>query len=495
MVNRLYVGDNYEVMFNHFTDQSVDLVYLDPPFNSNREYNVIYPEAPGAETKIKMFEDIWKWDQECQLDYEEIINSYPVIGEVLVCLRKISECSNDSSMAAYIVFMTKRLIQLKRVLKKTGNIFLHCDQTACYHLKFIMDSIFGRENYRNHLIWGYHGGGVSPKAFARKHDDILFYAAGPNSVFNVPRVHYSKESQNLIHSRNGVSIDGKVRDLQRGAHAADHFDDVDLFNDQWGPMSDYWKDIKSLQTWSRNRLGQGKKPEPLLARIIRAGSNEGNLVLDPFVGYGTTVVVSQALKRDWVGIDISEIAIQATEEYLTGAFSSSIKKSYELYGFPVTIEAAIKLAEQDKMKFQNWICHKLKARFGKRGADKGIDGIRSFRDDSSGLIKSVIISVKGGSVGPAAVRELHGTVEQTQNAVIGVLVTLTTKTDSMMEAAAKAGFYESSFGKYPKVQLLTAQEIINGVKIKIPEGPSIGDLTFPIIEKVASGKTQKSLGF
>ena len=287
----VFVEDNIYVLRGMNSD-CVDLVYLDPPFNSNRAY-----EAPiGSKAAGASFKDAWTLSDVDDEWLGLIAEKYPAVYSVC----QSAQLSHGKGMKSYLVFMSVRIMELHRVLKPSGSIFLHVDPTASHYLKLVMDAIFGKENFRNEIVWGYRGGGVPKNAFARKHDVILFYAKDKGSVFNKQYVPYSEASMNLVSSRGGKSIDGKKRDLKRGAS-----------------MPDYWTDINSLQTWSPERTGYPtQKPLLLLERFINTGSDEGQVVLDPFCGCATACVAAEKLGRQWVGIDISPKAYDVVRQRL-----------------------------------------------------------------------------------------------------------------------------------------------------------------------------------
>jgi site-specific DNA-methyltransferase (adenine-specific) len=319
--NLLYYGDNLDVLRRHIGDDSVDLIYLDPPFNSNANYNVLFTEH-GTESpaQIRAFGDTWRWDEAAAYDYEKTVKAG---GKIADALRGFRTLLGTSDMLAYLSMMAPRLVELHRVLKPTGSIYLHCDPTASHYLKILMDAVFGTENFRNEIAWCYRGGGVPKNAFARKHDVLLFYAKGPKSYFQTQYVPYSAASQALVRSRGGVSIDDKPRDLKRGAH-----------------MPDWWTDINSRQTWSPWSLGYPtQKPPALLERIVDASSRPGDTVLDPFCGCGTTIVAAQKLGRRWVGIDIAHLAIGLIKRNLNSP-GGAPRGSYQVVGEPTDLEGA-----------------------------------------------------------------------------------------------------------------------------------------------------------
>ena len=286
----IWVGDNLDIM-RGMNSSSVDLIYLDPPFNSNADYAApIGSQAAGA-----AFKDTWTLS-DIDVEWINLLeNQYQSLYAILNGIEKKSD-------KAYLVYMAVRLIEMQRILKDAGNIYLHCDPTMSHYLKVVMDVIFGRGNFVNEIIWCYRGGGVPRKAFGRKHDIILYYSKDPRKgVFNRQYMPYSEASTTLISQRGGVSIDGRERNLERGA-----------------AMNDWWVDINSLQTWSPERLGYPtQKPLELLDRIIKASSNKGDMVFDPFCGCATTLVAADRLQRQWAGIDISSVAVDLVNDRIS----------------------------------------------------------------------------------------------------------------------------------------------------------------------------------
>ena len=279
----IFTRDNLEVM-RGLNSEIVDLIYLDPPFNSNRNYS-----APGgSDADGAFFKDVWRSDDLKEEWIDEIASASTALYHII----NASEFSHGKSMKAYLIMMSVRLLEMHRLLKHTGSVYLHCDPNASHYLKLIMDAVFGKDNFRNEIIWCYRGGGVPNNDFARKHDIILRYSKSADYVFNHQYVPYSESSQNLINARGGVSVDDRPRDLERGAR-----------------MPDWWTDINALQTWSPERTGYPtQKPLALLERIIKASSNESDIVFDPFCGCATALVAAERLNRRWIGIDISKNA-------------------------------------------------------------------------------------------------------------------------------------------------------------------------------------------
>ena len=464
MENCLYYGDNLDILKRYLRDETVDLIYLDPPFKSNRAYNVLFKEQNGSRSKaqIKAFEDTWRWDKSAAEAYQEVIDQGP--DRLSRLMQAFWQFLGPSDMMAYLAMMAPRLVELKRVLKPTGSIYLHCDPTASHYLKLVMDAVFGTSNFQNEVIWHYRGGGVSKRRFGRRHDTLLFYSKGSKWTFNADAVRtaYSPESLERLKYTAKAFRGGKTYDSYRAHPGGKHPDDV-------------W-DLQPVMPSAKERLGYPtQKPEALLERVIKASSGEGDLVLDPFCGCGTTVVVAQRLGRRWIGIDITWLAISLVKSRLLDSFGQEIE--YRVLGEPVCLTEAEALARQDRHQFELWALGLVGARpaEGRRGADRGVDGRLYFRDEAaSQRPKQVVLQVKSGHVTSAQVRDLRGVVER-ENASIGVLITLQEPTRQMRAEAASAGFYVSPVlqRRYPRLQVLTVDELLHGARIKYPAGTGL----------------------
>ncbi len=528
-MNTLYYGDNLDILRRYIKDESVDLIYLDPPFNSNATYNVLFAQKDGSQSsaQIRAFEDTWQWDENAVRTYEEEVEKG---GPVADALRAFHLILGGSNMMAYLTMMAPRLMELRRVLKPTGSLYLHCDPTASHYLKVLLDMVFGAENFRNEIIWkrtGSHGGA---KRWGSIHDTILFYTRTSNYTWNKIFQDYDQsyvENYYRFSDERGkyqlVSLTGpgassgdsgkpwkNVDPSKVGRHWAiplnalkklipedeiarlttqDKLDILDAAGlIYWPPngsiprqkryldegegvqIQDIINDINPISSQAKERLGYPtQKPLALLERIIQASSNPGDVVLDPFCGCGTAVVAAQKLGRQWIGIDITHLAIGLVKRRLEDAFGDSLQ--FQVIGEPTTLEEAASLAAQDKYQFQWWALGLVGARpaEGKKGADRGIDGRLYFHDDASGKTKQVILSVKGGHVNVPQVRDLIGVVER-ENAQMGVFITLEEPTKPMRAEAAQAGFYHSEVWNrdYPRIQILTIAELLEGKGIDMP---------------------------
>ena len=466
--NKLYLGDNLDILREYVPDESVDLIYLDPPFNSNATYNVLFQEKSGESSaaQITAFEDTWHWGQESEYAYQEIVRESPKKLADLIQAFRMFLGQND--MMAYLTMMAQRMSELYRVLKPTGSIYLHCDPTASHYLKLLMDSVFGYNNFKNEVVWHYRRWTAPSKKFQKLHDIILFYAKTDQYTFNQILIPYTEGSvqrkeQGILHRFKRGEEPVLVSDHQLQAEGVSA---NDVFN------------IPFIAPSAKERLGYPtQKPEALLERIIKASSNEGDLVLDPFCGCGTTVAVSERLHRRWIGIDITHLAITLMRHRLQNAFGKDLSP-YEIIGQPKDLESAKVLAQESeyegRYQFEWWalgLVDAHPAQDKKKGADRGIDGYINFFDDNSGKAKSIIVQVKSGHVSSSHIRDLKGVLER-EKAHIGVYITLEEPTKPMNEEAASAGFYEPEHwpgNYYPKIQILTIQELLHGKKVDYPQ--------------------------
>jgi len=455
--NTLYYGDNLDILRRYIAAESVDLIYLDPPFNSKATYNVLFGEQNGSQAaaQIKAFEDTWRWDQAAALAYQETVEQGGKVAQALLAFRTFL---GDSNMLAYLAMMAPRLVELRRVLKPTGSIYLHCDPTASHYLKMLMDAVFGVRNFLNEVVWYYRGAGTPRRARARRHDTLLWYARQERShYFNLDPIRrpYAEATVERFRHYIGNVRGGRDFGVQKLHPLGKHPDDVITH-------------IQPLAPSAKARLGYPtQKPEELLDEIILSSSNEGDLVLDPFCGCGTTIAVAERLKRRWIGIDITHLAITLIKHRLRAAFGDQV--AYQVIGEPVSLPDAQTLAAQDPYQFQWWALGLVGARpvEQKKGSDKGIDGRIYFHEGAKGKTKQVILSVKAGHTGVAHMHELRGVVER-EKAEIGVLITMQEPTQPMRTEAAGAGFYESPWGKHLKLQILTIAELLAGQGIDMP---------------------------
>ncbi len=523
MTNTLYYGDNLDILRQHVPDESVDLVYLDPPFNSNANYNVLFKEQSGeaSPAQIRAFTDTWEWTQEAERTYEqEIITNPGTPANVKEMISAFRQFIGSNAMMAYLVMMTPRLVELRRVLKPTGSIYLHCDPTASHYLKLLMDTIFGPTSFRNEVAWRRTTSHSDAKGLGRVHDTILLYNKSStftwNSVFQPLNPEYVENYYRYEDSdgRRFMSADlsaagsGPTRNFgERGTITPPEgrhwmHDDagiekllknnkiywtrngiprlkVYLDENPGMPAQDVWADILPLRSWHSERLGYPtQKPQALLERIIQASSSEGDVVLDPFCGCGTAVAAAENLKRRWIGIDVTHLAVALMKSRLRTAFDLHPGADYQVVGEPADVGSARALAEQDRYQFQYWAMSLLEAlpreRDGRRGADRGIDGVVHFIDGPRRATKKAIVQVKSGRVSSPHIRDLKGTVER-EKADLGLFITLEEPTRDMRTEAASAGFYHSEIWQrnYARMQIRTIAELLDGNAFDVPPHPSM----------------------
>ena len=559
-VNLLYYGDNLDVLRRHISENSVDLVYLDPPFKSNQDYNVLFAEKDGtrAAAQFKAFEDTWEWNKAAAAEYEAVVEAGGKVSDVMQAFRRFLG-TND--LLAYLTMMAPRLTELHRVLKTTGSLYLHCDPTASHYLKLLLDATFGPKRILNEITWKRSSAHSDTKQGMRRcgriRDILLLYSKSDTYTWNPQFTPYTKGY--LESEYRHVAPDGrryKETDLTAARPGGDTEYDwhvkkrknvqerwqADLDGEHQKPKADfeylgvrpyggrYWAySWNNLATFARSgklihrttgmpRLMQfadempmyfqdlwddivpesgaldlgypTQKPEALLERIIKSSSNEGDTVLDPFCGCGTTISVAQRLKRQWIGIDITHLAIGLIKSRLRDAFSDAISATYKVIGEPVSLPDAAQLAQEDPYQFQWWALGLVGARRAeqKKGADQGIDGRLYFHDDESGKTKQIILSVKSGHVSVRDVRDLRGVIDR-EKAEIGVLLTLEDASRPMLTEAASADFYKSPWGSHPRLQILTIAELLKEKKIDYPPTLNVTHKRAPRAEEIAEQLT------
>jgi DNA modification methylase len=507
-MNQLYYSDNLDVLRRHIDDESIDLVYLDPPFNSNATYNVLFAERDGtqAASQIKAFEDSWKWDREAARAYEDIVE---VGGRVSQAMQAFRTLLGDSNMLAYLAMMAPRLLELRRVLKASGSIYLHCDPTASHYLKLLMDAVFGPEHFQNEIVWKRTSAHSSAKRYGPVHDIILFFSRSTEVRWIGGYQGYEEE---YVRQRFGRGGDRPWKDADLTGAGVRHGEtgqawrgfDVTAKGRHWAyppaeldkldtegriywpkkkggwprervfleavkgiPLQDVWTDIFPINSQAQERLGYPtQKPEALLERIISASSSEGDVVLDPFCGCGTMVIAAQKLNRRWIGIDITNLAITLIRSRLTDTFAGSVE--YEVIGEPVSLPDATRLAHDDPYQFQWWALGLVGARpvEEKKGADRGIDG-RIYFHMGDNRTHQIVLSVKAGHVNVSHVRDLRGVMER-EHAEMGVLISLEEPTAPMRKEAASAGFFASPWRTHARLQLITVEDLLTGKTVDRP---------------------------
>lgn len=527
MENTLYYGDNLWVLREYIRDESVDLVYLDPPFNSKAQFNVLFqsPDGAAAEAQAGAFQDTWHWTEQTLRSYDAVMAAGGNAAEILRALRR---CLGTSDVMAYLSMMAARVIELRRVLKATGSFYLHCDPTASHYLKVLLDGIFGGQNFRNEISWKRTHSHGSAKRYGSLHDVIFYYSKSDQVVWNSPKTPHDPEyvstkfrfvdvdtgrrfqdvSLTGAGSSSGESgkpwrgfnpckkdrhwaISGKVlarHGISETLSPHQKLDELDKRNLIYWPkrgsgfprlkwfadeldgvaLGDFWDDLPPINSQAAESVGYPtQKPLALLERIITASSDEGQVVLDPFCGCGTTVLAAQKLNRKWIGIDVTHYAITLIENRLKAAYPDL---ELRVVGRPADLDAAHDLARRDPYQFQwwaNWLVGVQNYREHRKGADRGIDGIIYFKNGPLGTGR-VIVSVKGGEqVSPDMVRALRGTVDR-EEAELGLFVTLTEPTAKMKQEAVAAGFTTTAHGRFPLIQIATIEDLLERKRPILP---------------------------
>ena len=509
-MNRLLFGDNLGWLRDtrEFPDASVDLEYLDPPFNSNADYNVLFREASGqaSQAQFHAFTDTWTWADAAEL-YNRFIDSCPNVA-VTEMMEAFHSFLKNSPMMAYLAMMAPRLVELHRILKPTGSLYLHCDPTASHYLKLLLDAIFGAENFRNEIIWKRTTAkSLAFRSLPCNHDTLLLYSKSEDFIWNRPFKPYDLNNLDEKTAQKYASTDPDGRLYTLGDLNNPNPDRPNLtyeflghrkvwrwtkermeaaykagivvqprpgavprlkryLDEQEGkPIDDVWTDIPPINSQAQERLGYPtQKPTALLERVLEASTNPGDVVLDPFGGCGTAAHAAQKTGRQWIAIDVTYLAINLIKRRLHDAFGEELQ--FEEKGQPTDFTSAQRLAVMDKFQFQHWALSLIGARPLRegdgKGADRGVDGLLYFYD-SKDERRKLIVQVKGGGVKRNDVATLLGDVNN-QKAAGGILLTLEKPTKPMRDEAADAGRYQSELWHdkdYPQIQILTIEGLLD----------------------------------
>ncbi len=516
--NYLFYGDNLKILRQHIPTESIDLIYLDPPFNSNRSYNVLFKDESGmeSEAQITAFDDTWHWNQTAEETYLYLATHAPDhIAKMVVALR---DFIGTNQMMAYLVMMAARLVELHRVLKTAGSLYLHCDPTASHYLKIILDTIFGTQNFRNEITWKRTHAHSDTKQGGRGYgsisDIILYYTKSDIYTFNTHFLPYSQEyidkyyrykdadgrrywldnltgpggaaKGNPYYEVMGVwrywryskeKMDELIRQGRVVQSKPGNVPQYKRYLDEMPgiPLQNIWTDIDPINMMAKERLGYPtQKPLALLERIIQVSSNPDSVICDPFCGCGTAIAAAQKLGRKWIGIDITHLSITVQKNRLKDMFPGI---QFKVIGEPSDVASARQLANEGRYQFQWWALSLIPqarplggqegSREGKKGSDKGIDGVITFIE-AGGVAKRILVQVKSGHVNASHIRDLVGTMQREQ-AAMGIFITLEEPSRDMKTEALSAGFYRSdSWGNFPRIQILTIDELLHGTAAKIP---------------------------
>ena len=460
-LNSLHYGDCLEVM-HPWPDASIDTCYLDPPFNSNAKYHQLYDTGDDnrgtRDAQLQAFNDAWRWNATAAERVAYLLDApahpaHPVIAA-------FATWPGEGGMLAYLSYMAERLVVLHRLLKPTGSIFLHCDATAAHHLKLLMDCIFGPENFRNEIVWCYKGPSNTKRWFPRKHDTIFFYGKSPDAKFypDGARVAYSR-----------ITGTGHTS-LTRGSRTREEVQALETAYAERGKLvEDYWTDIPAGGHIPKHeRLGYPtQKPLALLERIIKASTVEGDIVLDPFCGCGTTVVAADNLNRKWLGIDISPHALDVI---LTNRFP---ERAIPTSGIPADFAAAAQLAKANPRHFEVWALNRASQGLAPNDVqtgDGGIDGRGHTLTPPDEIdTKLVLAQVKGGRFQLGHLRDFLWTLER-ENAALGVFITLNPVTSRHAHAELlRLGNVTVGTETYPRVQTWSLKDYFEGKRLRLPD--------------------------
>jgi len=487
----LYYGDNLDIMRKHIGNETVDLCYIDPPFNSNRNYNQIYDIAgkEKAQAQAQAFIDTWTWNKRAEDSFREILSNENggFTPQTVDLIKGLHSVLKKGDLLAYLVSMTLRINEIYRVLKPTGSFYLHCDPTGSHYLKLVLDTIFVTRGgtYRNEIVWCYTGpGSPGMRQFMRKHDTIFWYTKSKAWQFNRDDVRVEHNPKTKENYKEGLVGSGFV-EAEHKIH-------------QSGKVPEDWWEI-AIAARGKEYLGYPtQKPKKLLDRIIRAGSQEGDVILDAYCGCGTTVAVAERLKRKWIGIDITYQSISLVLRRLQDEFGFEILESIMLDGIPKDIESAKALSKKkdDRLRkeFEKWAIltytNNRAIINDKKGADQGIDGVAYYMTGVDENAKAVF-QVKSGHVSRKDIAQFNSD-RQREGAELGFFITLQPPTKPMRLESNSVGMYKHQLmgRSYARIQIVTITEIIDENKrMDIP-------LSFEVLKKakrLASDIEQQSL--
>ena len=527
-MNRLYYGDCLTIM-QEMPLASVDLIYLDPPFNSNREYNAIYKDETGRPLpdQIEAFCDLWKLDEE----RERAIRQMPILMREAGIDDGVAEFwrlwmnalrETQPRLIAYLSYMAQRLLPMRGLLKPTGSIYLHCDPTASHYIKALMDAVFGHDNFRNEIIWKRTTTHSDSGTWSRVSDTILYYTVSRNFTWNTPSTPHSDDyvrekyrhddgdgrrymldnmtspnpRPNMMYEWKGfphpakgwrysqatmARLDAEERiwypTLKDGGHDVNRRPRLKRYLDEMkgGAVGTIWTDIDPINSQARERLGYAtQKPLALLERIIAASSNPGDVVFDPFCGCATTLEAAERLGRRWIGIDIAIHAVKRVAKIrLQERLRLAEGTHFTIEGVPRNLEGAHDLWKRDKYQFQKWAVEQVDGFVTtKKAADGGVDGRLYFARPGIRDFRSMLIAVKGGTnVGIGIVRDLRGVLERSEADMAGLIVMHepgARKRENFASEMAAAGDLEVHGTLYPRMQLLTIEEVLDGARFRTP---------------------------
>ncbi|EKU96702.1 DNA modification methylase [Leptolyngbya sp. PCC 7375] len=538
-MNYLYYGDNLEVLGKYIPNESVDLCYIDPPFNSKRNYNQIYNNLGKEDcAQAQAFVDTWVWDDLAIKGFRKIAaNDNGLYSkQTLLLLTSLEKVLGRGSLLAYLVSITLRVAEIHRVLKPTGSFYFHCDPTASHYIKIVLDSIFcpNGGDYKNEITWKRTTAHNDSSKYGNNVDIIFFYTKSKDYTWNPSYSMYTEDYKKRFKRKDangrrwtddnltakGLSGGGYEYEY-KGCHSLwrvppDSMERLDSegrlhFTNKGGirlkryldemkgiPLQSLWDDISPINSQAKERLGYPtQKPEALLQRIIEVATNEGDVVLDAYCGCGTTVAAAQKLNRHWIGIDITYQSIGLIMKRLTVSHGRSVIDSVKVAGVPKDMESAIALAnrEDDRVRkeFEKWAIQTYSKNRAvvnsKKGADRGVDGFLLFLEDHGGEYGRVIFQVKSGKVSSRDIRDLYGTMNR-EEACMGVFITLKPPTSAMLKEAKQYGLYDNKINSesYPVVDIVSVEGLLAGERLSVPMALEV----FKVLPKIAD-KSHKQL--
>jgi len=513
--NHLYYGDNLDNLRRFVPDESVDLCYIDPPFNSKRNYNQIYTNVGKEDAaQAQAFIDTWNWDDLATKGFSEIVENLPGLftSQTINLIIGLEKVLGQGSLLAYLVSMTLRVAEIHRVLKPTGSFYFHCDPTSSHYLKLVLDSIFcpNGGDFKNEVIWKRtNSKGLAFTRFASNHDVIFYYTKNKQFIWNPQYKKHdekylsdfykytepetgrryrlsdltnpNKDRPNLTYEFLGVTRvwrwtkermqeaydKGLVVQSKSGSVPASKR----YLDEQEGtPIDDTWIDVLPIQSQSGESLGYPtQKPFGLLERIIQASSNEGDVILDAYCGCGTTVAVAQKLNRRWIGIDITYQSVSLILKRLEDTHGVEVLNNVIISGVPRDIKSAEALAnrkdDRTRKEFEKWAVltySKNRAAINqKKGADQGVDG-KAFFPITDKDFGTILFQVKSGKVDSRDIRDMVGTMSR-EKADLGIFITLKPPTEPMRKEAKSAGLYHYEFFNrdIPRIKIVTVEDILN----------------------------------
>jgi DNA modification methylase len=513
--NILYYGDNLPIMRQEMGKDSIDLIYLDPPFNSKRNYNLMYKTMTGMPVpeQVEAFCDTWELDAEKEQRAREMPllmreygmdHNYADFWRIWVNALR----NTQPHLLAYLIYMVERLLHMKILLRPTGSIYLHCDPTASHYIKIMMDGIFGHKNFRSEIIWKRTSAHSSANRYGPVHDVLLFYSKADRYTWNRVYQAYDPTYVDTFfdqvddqghrwkrtdltgsgirhgetgHPWRGIDVTAKGRHSMYPPSVLDELDAQGKIHwpkatggmprlkqypeDLHGvPLQDVWTDIRPMHNLSRERLGYPtQKPITLLKRILEASSDVGNTIFDPFCGCGTTIYAAHETDRKWIGCDIAILPIKLIQHTLAERYRLVEGRHFIIDGIPASVEQASMLFQHNPFQFQHWFVERVGGfPMQKKVADKGIDG-RLYFETREGMFE-MVLSVKGGTTHPSDIRDLRGVLEREPAAQMAGFLTLKAPTKAMREEAASAGCYAYEGSQYDRIQILTVRDVLEGKK-------------------------------